>query len=121
MKTYTVTAPVADYTGEVAGVPLVKGRYHGPLDLAALGYFQGAGYSVIPDEPETPGPDPVVEEKPKSEPLPGAPGRNASKADWKVFWTTDAAPEGLRLTEEQAETLTRDQLAERALGRPKED
>jgi hypothetical protein len=119
MKTYTVTAPVVDYTGVVAGVPLVRGRYEGPLSASALAYFQGAGYSVIPDQAEAGEPEPVVEEKPPFAAPPGAPARGASKADWKSFAVNDA-PEGLRLTEEQAEALTRDQLAEKYLG-PKQE
>ncbi|GIE29970.1 hypothetical protein Ait01nite_030150 [Actinoplanes italicus] len=120
MRTYTVTAPVPDYTGEVAGVPLVRGIYEGPLTASALAYFQGAGYSVIPDEDEDLAVEPAhSEEPPPFDPPPGAPSRGASKADWKAFAMNDA-PEGLRLTEEQAEALTRDQLAEKFLGK-KED
>lgn len=112
---YIVSAPVRDYTGVVAGVPLVQGEYRGPLSASALAYFQGAGYSVLE---ETPAPVPVEPELAVFEPLPGSPTRGASKADWKAFAINDA-PEGLRLTDEQAEALTRDQLAEKYLG-PKE-
>lgn len=119
MRTYIVKSPVLDFTGEVAGVPLVKGSYEGPLSLSALAYFQGAGYSVTPNEDQAAEPEPVLEEKPKFEPLPDSPGRNASKPDWIAF-ATSGAPEGLRLTEEQAAALTRDQLAEKYLG-PKQE
>jgi hypothetical protein len=118
MKTYTVKSPVLDFTGVVAGVALVQGSYEGPLSLSALAYFQGAGYSVVPDEDLAAEPEPAEEPKPPFDPLPGSPARGASKADWKSF-AVNGAPEGLRLTEEQAEALTRDQLAEKYLG-PKE-
>lgn len=44
---------------------------------------------------------------------PAIPGRSASKVDWKAYAVT------LGMTDEAAEALTRDQLAERFLG-PKE-
>ncbi len=119
MNKYIVIAPNPDYTGEVAGVPLVKGRYDGPLSASALAYFQGAGYGVAEVEPAEPAPDPAEESKPRFERLPGSPSRAASKHDWVVF-ASQGAPEGLRITSEQAEALTRDQLAEKYLG-PKED
>lgn len=113
MDLITVRAP-QPVTEIVCGVPFREGVAQVDpgvdADRRALLYFTQAGYAIE---------HPVVDEEPPFEALPGAPGRSASKADWKVFWTT-AAPEGLRLTEDQAEALTRDQLAERALG-PKED
>ncbi len=109
MKTYIVLSPVRDFTGDVAGVHLTKGRYEGPLTLAALAYFQQAGYSVT--EPES---APPVE-KPPAPDNTGAPARNASKADW-VAYATHPDREGLRLTDEAADALNRDQLAEKYLG-----
>lgn len=121
MALITVRAP-EPVTEEICGVPFVKGvaQVNPGVDeqRRALAYFRKAGYAVD-DEPADTEEAPVVEEKPLFEPLPGSPGRGASKADWKTFATT-GAPEGLRLTEEQAEALTRDQLAEKYLG-PKED
>lgn len=120
MDLITVRAP-QPVTEDICGVPFTRGVAQ--VDPAAdsqrraLAYFRQAGYVV--ETPADPEPAPAVDEKPPFEALQGAPGRSASKADWKVFWTT-AAPEGLRLTEDQAEALTRDQLAEKALG-PKED
>jgi hypothetical protein len=120
MALITVKAP-QEITEIVVGVTFVKGVAQ--VDPAvdeqrrALAYFRRHNYVI--EEPAKPAP--AVEEPETSvfEPVPGAPSRGASKADWKTFATT-AAPEGLRLTEEQAEALTRDQLADKYLG-PKED
>jgi hypothetical protein len=45
---YLVTAPVADYTGDAAGVHLHNGKYIGELGPSALAYFTEAGYDVEP-------------------------------------------------------------------------
>jgi hypothetical protein len=102
-------------TTVVAGVVFVEGVAQAdPVkDRRALAYFRRAGYTIVAE------PEPTEEPEPASGPPPGAPSRAASKADWKVFATT-GAPEDLRLTEEQAEASTRDQLAEHYLGK-KED
>jgi hypothetical protein len=120
MALITVRAP-QPVTEVVCGVPFAEGvaQVDPAIDghRRALLYFTQAGYSI-----EEPVEDvPVEEPKRVFEPLPGSPSRGASKADWKVFATT-GAPEGLQLTEEQAEALTRDQLAEKYLGpNPKGD
>ncbi len=120
MALITVESP-QPVTEVVCGVPFVEGvaQIDPKIDeqRRALAYFRKAGYTV--DDQPAAEPEPPAEEKQVFEPVPGAPGRGASKADWKTF-ATDGAPEGLRLTEEQAEALTRDQLAEKYLG-PKED
>lgn len=52
---YTITTPKREFAGEVAGVSFQRGT--GTLDggaegaVAALGYFQRAGYGITPDEP----------------------------------------------------------------------
>ena len=56
---YQVNAPVKDYTGEVAGVALVKGSYTGELSLEALAYFQGAKYDVREADEAAPAVDPA--------------------------------------------------------------
>ncbi|RGC68426.1 hypothetical protein C5N14_13650 [Micromonospora sp. MW-13] len=105
--TYIVKAPMEGYSGEVAGVHLVKGSYTGGLTPSALAYFQGAGYKV--EQVAEPAP---AEEGGKT------PARSASKADWVAFATSEAG--GQRFSAEDAEKLTRDQLAEKYLG-PKQD
>lgn len=121
MTVITVRAP-QPVTTTIVGIPFAHGEAKvddsNPRHRRALAYFRRHGYSVASAvaDPATPA------EKPKTpafEPPPGAPGRNASKHDWVIFAANDA-PEGLRLTAEQAEALTRDQLAEKYLG-PKED
>lgn len=54
-----------------------------------------------------------VEEQPDGSGSP--PARSASKADWVVYATSDAAGD-LRLSEADADAATRDELAERFLG-----
>lgn len=121
MALTTVRAP-QPVTEEICGIPFTRGvaEVDPAIDAQrrALAYFRQAGYVV---EPAPADPEPVAEESkaPVLTQLPGSPGRGASKADWKTF-AVSGAPEGLRLTEEQAEALTRDQLAEKYLG-PKED
>lgn len=45
---YQVTAPVAGYSGDAAGVHLHDGTYTGELGPSALAYFTEAGYDVEP-------------------------------------------------------------------------
>ncbi len=54
-----------------------------------------------------------VEETPEGED--GAPARSASKADWVAYATDDARGDD-RLSSEDADAATRDELAERFLG-----
>lgn len=56
-----------------------------------------------------------VEEAPEDEEKDGTPVRSASKADW-VAYATDEARGDDRLTPEDADAATRDELAERYLG-----
>lgn len=109
MTTWKITAPVTDYTGEVAGCAFGRGRYEGPASMGALNYFRGAGYSVeevdeIPAEPEQPpAPVPTFAEDPKI-----APAGNASADDWRAHALAIGA------TEDQVKGLGRDQLKELA-------
>ncbi|TDC42088.1 hypothetical protein [Micromonospora sp. KC213] len=113
MARFKVTAPQV-VTTKVAGVTLVDGTAtvddSTPENRRALAYFRRKGYRV--DTVEEAQPDPAVTAEP--EPV-EPPARSASKADW----VTHAAEHG-GMTREDAEKLTRDQLAEKYLG-PKED
>lgn len=116
MGLITVRAP-QPVTEEICGIAFTRGVAQADPGVdaqrRALAYFRQAGYVVEDASPGEPEPAPAEPENVK------APGRSASKTDWVAYATT-GAPEGLRLTEEQAEALTRDQLAEKYLG-PKED
>lgn len=109
MTTWKISAPVTDYTGEVAGCAFARGRYEGPASTGALNYFRGAGYSVEevtaePEKPaEPPAPEPTFAEDPKV-----APAGNASEADWRTHCLAIGA------TEDQVKDLKRDQLKELA-------
>lgn len=108
--TYRITAPVAGYTGTVAGVTLANGTGE-TNNESAVSYFRRHGYTVEEVAQEAPaethdaggqvdgGGDPA--------PSPALPPRSASKADWKAH----AIASGM--SEEDAETATRDQLADR--------
>ncbi|MFF0721340.1 hypothetical protein [Micromonospora sp. NPDC003816] len=127
MQRYKITAPVKTATGTVAGVALVDGQ--GDTDNeGALAYFRRHGYKV---EEITEVPAPAIEPAPEvpAEPDGGTPegqgpvlaeppSRSASKAAWVTYATSEAG--GNRFSVEDAEKLTRDQLAEKYLG-PKED
>ncbi|WP_086846820.1 hypothetical protein [Amycolatopsis kentuckyensis] len=111
MTTWKISAPVTDYTGEVAGCAFARGRYEGPASAGALNYFRGAGYSVEavdespaePEETEPPAPVPTFADDPKV-----APAGNASEADWRTHCLAIGA------TEDQVKDLKRDQLKELA-------
>jgi hypothetical protein len=119
MALFKVTAPTPDFTGEVAGVAFAKSV--ATVDSGtgqcrrAVAYFRRKGYQVEPVSAEQPDPEPhpVVDVQQAS-----PPARSASKADWVAYATSDAG--GKRFAVEDAEKLTRDQLAEKYLG-PKED
>jgi hypothetical protein len=72
---YTITAPVENFTGEVAGVAFAHGTATVDTDRSgaanALGYFQRRGYTVAPverPEPETPSePESETPSEPESE------------------------------------------------------
>jgi hypothetical protein len=116
---YNITAPVPGFTGKVAGVDFAKGS--ATIDTSvdgerrALEYFRRKAYRVEEVIAEEPAPEPAVDEKP---PAAGVPTRGSSKADWLTYVTSEAAGEK-RLSVEDAEAKTRDQLAEQVLG-PKE-
>jgi hypothetical protein len=116
---YMITAPVPGFTGKVAGVDFAKGV--ATIDTAvdgerrALEYFRRKAYRVEEVKAEEPAPEPAADEKP---PATGVPTRGSSKADWLTYVTSEAAGDK-RLTPEEAEAKTRDQLAEHVLG-PKE-
>lgn len=112
MGKYRITTPVPGYTGVSVGVNFTKGvaeleaPEHDQQDpmSRALAYFRAQGYGVEeiePDEPEAA--DVVEDDEPK------APARSASKADWLAY----AIAQGMDADE--ADKLTRDQLAERFL------
>jgi hypothetical protein len=111
MAKYRITAPVVDFTGVSVGVNFTKGvaeidvpeddRQH-PMSRA-LAYFRAQGYGVeeldtVEDVPEP------VEDEPKP-----PPARSASKADWVAYATSQG------MDADEADKLTRDQLAERFL------
>ncbi|GLH97351.1 hypothetical protein [Phytohabitans aurantiacus] len=116
---YKITAPVAGYTGLVAGVAFADGS--ATIDTAeekhrrALAYFERKRYGIEQlgiEEPdiEEPDADPPAEEKPTE-----VPTRGSSKADWVTYVTSEAAGEK-RLAQADADAKTRDQLAELVLG-----
>ena len=92
----TVTAPVADFTGEVVGVSFKDGTAT-TADPVAIGYFKRAGYKV--------GAAPVDDVPPAS--TTGAPDRSASKAKWVAFAVAHGADEN------EARKLTRAALIDR--------
>lgn len=78
----TVTAPVADFTGEVAGVSFKDGTA-ATADPVAIGYFRRAGYKL--------GAAPV-DDVPPASPT-GAPDPSASKATWVAYAVSRGAIE----------------------------
>ncbi|TCB97577.1 hypothetical protein E0H26_11705 [Micromonospora zingiberis] len=123
MQRYKITAPVKTATGTVAGVALVDGQ--GETDNeGALAYFRRHGYKVeeiaeLPAPAIEPAPEPDGGTPEGQGPaLADPPSRSASKAAWVTYVTSEAG--GNRFSVEDAEKLTRDQLAEKYLG-PKED
>ncbi|MEU9141705.1 hypothetical protein AB0D33_38195 [Streptomyces sp. NPDC048404] len=85
-----ITTPVEGYSGDgPGGIVFVDGTAESS-DPAVVGYCQGAGYRVeqLDDDRAT------------------APARSASKGDWVAYAVTRGAEQ------DDAEQLTRDQLAE---------
>ncbi|MEV6297844.1 hypothetical protein AB0M02_00390 [Actinoplanes sp. NPDC051861] len=141
MRYFKIYTPDPTYTGRIGSVSFADGEARVSFDdtrnadgicladehqvqvgRSAVLFARRRGYRLVEtDEAGKPLPDESDEQpkRPAFEPLPGSPSRAASKADWVTF-ATDGAPEGLRLSKEQAEALIRDQLAEKYLG-PKED
>jgi hypothetical protein len=140
MRYFKIYTPDRTYTGRIGSVAFADGEAKVSFDdtrndagncladehqvqvgRSAVLFAKRRGYRLVEtDEAGKPLPDPANEKpKPVFAPLPGSPSRSASKADWAAF-ATAGAPEDLRLTAEQAEALTRDQLADKYLG-PKGD
>lgn len=72
MQTFTVLTPRPDYSGDSAGVVFASGRADVPGDnVAALAYFRGAGYTIVPQDENGPdvvevltaGADPIAQSK----------------------------------------------------------
>lgn len=104
MTLHKITAPVSGYTGTVAGVTLANGTAETDNETA-ISYFRRHGYTVAPvEEPETD--EGQGDDVPPVGPL-ARPAKSASKEAWKAF----AVSQGM--SEEDAETATRDQLADR--------
>lgn len=130
MAKYRITAPTPGYTGVSVGVNFTKGfaEIEAPVlpplpvgadldrnersereaiaqneNLRRVAYFRSQGYGVEEIEPDEPEPAEEPDDEPK------APARSASKADWAAY----AIAQGVDADE--AEKLTRDQLAERFL------
>jgi hypothetical protein len=117
---HKITTPTPGYTGKVAGIAFADGTAtiddSNDAHRRALAYFRRKGYRVEEVKAEEPAPEPAADEKPPS--AAGVPTRGSSKADWLTYVTSEAAGEK-RLSVEEAEAKTRDQLAEHVLG-PKE-
>lgn len=111
MAKYRITTPVAGFTGVSVGVNFTKGvaELEAPEDdrqhpmFRALAYFRAQGYGVEEIKPDEPKPVEEPDDGPK------APARSASKADRLAY----AVAQGMDADE--ADKLTRDQLAERFL------
>jgi hypothetical protein len=71
MGGFTVTTPVAGFTGDSAGVIFTDGEAIVPADnTAALAYFRAAGYGVEPISASS-------DESPAEQPKPTARGRKS--------------------------------------------
>ncbi len=118
MARFKVTAPVAGYDSKIADVQFRDGvatiDTTVECDRRAYEYFQRkGGYAIEPLDEDGDVVDQVVEDEDEVPPPVDAPARSASKADW----VTDATSPAGDMSGEDAEKLTRDQLAERYLGR----
>lgn len=114
MAKYRITTPVAGFTGVSVGVNFTKGvaeidvPFDDPQDpmYRAAAYFVAQGYGVEElDSLEDAG-EPAKDDG-GDEPKP--PARSASKADWVAYATAQG------MDADEADKLTRDQLAERFL------
>lgn len=97
---YVVTAPYVTVDQGDA----VRGFYAGASFEAeddAVAHLLRKGMVVEATEPEP---------EPESEPAGQTPAKSASKADWVAYATDEARGED-RLSEEEADALTRDELA----------
>ena len=112
MAKFRITAPVATFRGDLAGLLFRDGEAlaDSETDRAALDYCRRRGYTVEPiDTPAT------VEDVDDSEGgEDGGPIRPRSgdpKADW-VSYATNHPDEGRRLSAEDADALTKAELVE---------
>lgn len=129
MRTYRVTTPTAEYTGEIGGIHFVRGVavVDAPAPLSSMRSLaddetftraqlaereeigQHAGYRAMAYfrqagyliEDITPDAGPVPETE-----TPVPPAKNASKDEWRAYAKAAGMPA------EQADGLTRDQLVE---------
>jgi hypothetical protein len=140
MTVYIVRAP-EPVTENIVGVPFVEGvarnvNDENDLHRRALEYFRKAGYIVEPpNDADAAEQDPTVQpvaggpiggpdvrgaeqiDGVDAEPNPpvNAPDRTATKAAWKKYVTSDQAGDR-QLTADEAEQLTRDQIADHVYG-----
>lgn len=99
---YRVSTPQSDFRGEVAGVAFFDGSAEvDETRLAALAYFRRRGYHMEAVQP----PSAAPQESPAADL--SKPRRSASKTDWQAYAIAHGVPQ------DEAEQLTRDQLAER--------
>jgi hypothetical protein len=96
---HKITAPVKGYRGQVAGVDFVDGKSETD-DPNAVAYFRRHGYRV--EAPEQAGGADVD----------GTPAQSASKAEW-VAYAAAHPDEARRMSAEDADKLTKAELAER--------
>ncbi|QVJ03057.1 hypothetical protein KGD82_13565 [Nocardiopsis eucommiae] len=104
MTRYDVTAPVADYNGEVGGVRFYKGRAHvdASTNGAAVAYMRRRGYTLTEVREAEP-------EKTEASEGPAKPKSGDPKDAWVAYVvaTTD-------LSEAEAADLTKTELQELA-------
>ncbi|HVK25054.1 MAG TPA: hypothetical protein VM677_27150 [Actinokineospora sp.] len=124
-NTWKITAPVAAFTGDVAGCAFANGTYTGAASVGALNYFRGAGYTVeaLDDQAAAAEPEPP-HDPPVDNPTPAAlPAKSAAKAEWVEAAVHAALAEEPGVDEAEArakaDAMTKDQLVE--LLTPKEE
>lgn len=116
MAKFRISTPVLGFTGVSAGVNFTNGvaELDVPEDRAedklrynarALAYFRSQGYGVEEIDEQAPAAEPPAAPDDRDKP----PARSASKADWVAYAVTQG------VDAEEADKLTRDQLAERFL------
>jgi hypothetical protein len=111
MATHKVTTPEAGHTGDVGKVAFVDGvaEVDETTHAGELAYFRSAGYGV---EELDPAEEVDVDGDGKVEKLPR---RNASEATWRAF----AVEHGM--TQEEADSLGRDELVAHFSSKKEED
>jgi hypothetical protein len=106
---FTVTAPVAEFNGDVAGLVFRAGEAvaDGDADARALAYCRRHGYTVTPTSKKTTATK-AAASTPAAEPGGGEPTQpkgNASKAEWVAYAVAQGADH------DEADAMTRDDLA----------